>query len=425
MRDSRRVVVLLLLMLVMVISVMDKSIFAFAGAQIIDELKLTPVQFGFVGSAFFFLYSLSGVLVGFLANRFPTRWILVGMSLVWMAAQLLVSLSSGFAALVASRLLLGAGTGPGTAITQHACFKWFGPRERVLPSSLIQVSIMLGAICGALTLPLAIQHLGWRVAYLLLALAGLVWMGLWLLFGREGPQVDVPAAEASAAGLAYRRLLLNRTFLCITLIGFVGYLPNALVYSWVPLYLQKGLGLTPLQSGYTVMVATLGVIVFNLGLSAYSQRALKRGASVQFALVRLPMVCALGAGLTFCALGLVHGQLWPMLGLYLVGSVLVNVLPTFCNTIVAHIAPPSQRGSMLAIHIGGMTSAGMLSPWLIGQLVDWLGGSIAGGFELGLGLMGMATVLCALLGLRLITPERTRLALYASSDSAQGAHQPA
>lgn len=95
---KQRTVVLILLMLVMVISVLDKTIFAFAGAQIIDELKLSPTEFGFIGSAFFFLYSISGVLVGFLANRFPTRWILAGMSVVWMASQLLVALSSGFAA---------------------------------------------------------------------------------------------------------------------------------------------------------------------------------------------------------------------------------------------------------------------------------------------------------------------------------------
>ena len=176
---SRRNLVLVLLMTVMIISVLDKSIFAFAGAQIIEELKLTPAEFGFIGSAFFFLYSVSGVAVGFLANRFPSRWILVGMSLVWMVSQLLVSLSSSFMALVASRLLLGAGTGPGTAVTQHACFKWFGPTERVMPASLIQVSIMLGAILAAVSLPFMIAQVGWRLAYLGLAVLGLLWMLLW------------------------------------------------------------------------------------------------------------------------------------------------------------------------------------------------------------------------------------------------------
>lgn len=236
---SHRSLVLVMLMAVMIISVLDKSIFAFAGAQIIEDLQLTPAEFGFIGSAFFFLYSISGVAVGFLANRFPSRWILVGMSLVWMVSQLLVSVSSSFAALVLSRLLLGAGTGPGTAVTQHACFKWFGPTERVMPASLIQVSIMLGAVLAAVSLPLLITQVGWRMAYLALALIGLLWMLLWLAFGREGTQVDAVTDDARQPLPGYRRLLLNRTFLGITLIGFMGFLPNALVYSWVPVYLQK------------------------------------------------------------------------------------------------------------------------------------------------------------------------------------------
>ena len=421
---SRRNLVLVLLMSVMIISVLDKSIFAFAGAQIIEELKLTPAEFGFIGSAFFFLYSVSGVAVGFLANRFPSRWILVGMSLVWMVSQLLVSLSSSFMALVASRLLLGAGTGPGTAVTQHACFKWFGPTERVMPASLIQVSIMLGAILAAVSLPFMIAQVGWRLAYLGLALLGLVWMLLWLAFGREGSHVDEPVATHAGPLPGYRRLLLNRTFLGITLVGFVGYLPNALVYSWVPVYLQKGLGLTPMQSGYTVMFVTLAVILCNLLVSAFSQRALKRGASVQRAMVVLPLACCLVAGLAFVLLTQAHGHLAATLAFYALGAVLINVLPTFANTIVAYIAPGARRGSMLSIHIGGLTSAGMVAPWLVGQMVAGQGGDIARGFELSLALIGAAILACTLLGFWLVQPQRTRDCLEMAEPAAQAALQP-
>lgn len=418
---SRRNLVLVMLMAVMIISVLDKSIFAFAGAQIIDELKLTPAEFGFIGSAFFFLYSISGVAVGFLANRFPSRWILVGMSVVWMVSQLLVSVSSSFAALVLSRLMLGAGTGPGTAVTQHACFKWFGPTERVMPASLIQVSIMLGAVLAAVSLPLLIAQVGWRMAYLALALIGLVWMLLWLAFGREGTQVDEVASNTGQALPGYRRLLLNRTFLGITLIGFMGFLPNALVYSWVPVYLQKGLSMTAMQSGYVVMGVTLAVILCNLGVSALSQRALKRGASPQRAMVVLPLACCLIAGVAFLLITQTHGHMMATLALYAIGAVLINVLPTFANTIVAFIAPSVRRGSMLSIHIGGVTSAGMLAPWLVGQLVALRGDDIAHGFESALALIGTAIIACTLIAFWLVRPEHTRERLQANEPSLQPA----
>ncbi|MGL4317732.1 MAG: MFS transporter [Pseudomonas sp.] len=408
--NNKRTLVIIMLMAVMVISVLDKTIFAFAGPQIIDELKLTPEQFGFIGSAFFFLYSLSGVLVGFLANRLPSRWILSGMSVVWMAAQLLTALSTSFFALVASRMLLGAGCGPGTAVTQHACFKWYAPRERVLPSALIQVAIMLGAIAGALSLPLLIQHLGWRVGYLLLAGIGLLWLALWLLVGREG-QHDDTQGESAGGTAPYRSLLLNRTFLFITLAGFCSYLPTALIYSWVPTYLQKGLGMTPMQSGYVVMAATLGVILLNLGVSSLSQRALKRGASVRLAMAAPPALACLVGGIAMSLLGFFEQGLGATLALYLVGGVVVNLVPAFANSIVAFIAPARQRGSMLAIHIGLMTSAGMLAPHVVGQAIGWEGGDLVKGFELTIGLFGLALLGGGLLALRLIDPERSRAEL--------------
>ena len=413
--DKRRPFVVALLMTVVIISVLDKTIFAFAGPQIIDELKLTPEQFGFISSAFFFLYSISGVLVGFVANRMPSRWILSGMALVWMAAQLLAALSSSFVTLLVSRVMLGAGCGPGTAVTQHACFKWYATRERVLPAALIQVAIMLGAIAGALSLPTLIEHYGWRTGYVLLAGVGLVWLLLWRLFGREGQHDDTKTANGSLLPtLPYSRLLLNRTFVCITLVAFCSYLPNALLYSWLPTYLQRGLGMTPMQSGYLVLATTLGVIFMNLLVSSLAQRAMKRGASIRKAMVIPPLVACLIAAVAYIIMGFSSTSLTVTLGLFLLGSILLNLLSAFGFSIVAHIAPARQRGSMLAIHIALLTTAGMLAPLLVGQAIGWQGGDLVTGFELAIGLFGIALLVFTVLGLVLIDPERSRRELNAN-----------
>lgn len=411
----RRPVVIGLLMAVMVISVLDKTIFAFAGPQIIDELHLSAEQFGFVGSAFFFLYSLSGIAVGFLANRFPTRWILSLMALVWTSAQLLVTLASGLGALTASRLLLGAGCGPGTAVTQHASFKWYAADRQVLPASLLQVSIMLGGLVGAIALPLCIAHFGWRVAYLVLALLSLMWMLAWWLFGAEGTQGATPGDNLATPTprVPYRHLLLNRTFVWISLMCFLAYLPNALSFSWSAVYLQKGLGLSSLQAGYVLFAATLSIIVINLLLSALSQRLLKRGASAQRSLVLPPMACCILGGLAFCALGTLTTGLAMKLACYGLGGVLLNGVFAFGMTITSHISPLRQRGAMLAIHVGSMTLSGMLAPWAVGRLVTLFQGDIAQGFETALHAIGVAAMVCAALGLFVITPARTRQRLQA------------
>ncbi|PTQ67037.1 MFS transporter [Pseudomonas sp. GV071] len=412
---TKRLIVVALLMAVMVISVLDKTIFAFAGVHIIEELKLTPEQFGFVGSAFFFLYSLSGILVGFLANRFPSRWILVGMASVWTLSQLLVTLTSSLNALIASRLLLGAGTGPGTAVTQHACFKWFGPTERVLPASLIQVSIMLGGLLGAIALPFCINHFGWRMAYLTLAGLSFIWLLCWLAFGAEGSHTSSDDSTQRTAGqpIKYRYLLLNRTFLWISLMCFLAYLPNALSFSWSAVYMQKGLGLSAMQAGYVMFVATLCIIILNLLVSSLSQRALKKGADLQRSMVWPPMLCCIVGALGFIAMGTLTSSLVGKLVTFGLGSVLLNAVFAFGMTITAHISPSEQRGAMLAIHVGSMTVAGMFAPWAVGKMITWLGNDIARGFELSVNGFGLATLVCALLGLLMLTPETTRKRLLA------------
>lgn len=417
---GRRRLIVGMLMTVMVISALDKLIFAFAGVQIIDDLHLTPEQFGLVGSAFFFLYSISGVLVGFLANRCKTRWILVGMSVVWTAAQLLVAFTHTLAAMMASRLLLGAGTGPATAISQHACFKWFPRRERVLPSSLLFTSILLGGLLGSVLLPVAITHLGWQGAYLALAVLSLAWMVVWLLVGREGEETEVAVVEGTPnASVSYRRLLLNPTFLCATVLGFLCYVPSAMSFSWTVVYLNKGLGLSATQAGVFMLAGALLSIVLSLGLSSLSQRALKTGASTS-ALVLPPLLCALLGGLAFALMAVLHNQRL-ILPLLFLGSGLTCVMQTFGLSIIAHFAPVERRGAMLALFNAGQTSAGMVIPALVGQLVALLQNNIGAGVELALSLTGALTVIGALAGLRLIRPEAQRVAITTQVQAVQQA----
>ncbi|MCK8682741.1 MFS transporter [Pseudomonas umsongensis] len=414
---KKRQIIVALLMVVMIISALDKTIFAFAGVQIIDELHLTPEQYGMVGSAFFLLYSLSGIMVGFLANRIQTRWILIGMSVVWMAAQAMVTFSSQLATLIASRVLLGAGTGPATAVTQHAAFKWYEPSERMLPSSLIYTSIMIGSLIGALILPFAIEQLGWRTAYLVLAAAGFLWMLLWLAFGCEGNQhSETESAAPDNQKISYRRLLLNRTFICLTLLAFFCYTPAALGFSWTIVYLKKGMGLqTQALSAYLLGMTTMA-IVCGLIAPALAQRAYKRGASLFSALVVPPLLCCACGGAMLAAIAM-SDQSAVKLTLMFLATALLATLPSFSMTLIASFAPTPQRGSLLAIHNAVQTSAGIATPALVGQLIALNGNDIAHGFEVAIASFGICTLGVALLGFVGIKPELTRQQMHVSEGS--------
>ncbi len=412
---GRRQVLALLCSGIMIVAA-DKAIFAFAGVRIMQELALTPAQFGQLGSAFFLLYSLSGVAVGFLANRIPARLVLLALASVWALCQLGVAFSSSLLALLLFRVLLGAGAGPSTAVIQHACFKWFAPRQRTLPAAIINAGLMGGILLSAVTLPWLIQHVGWRQAYLLLAGISLLWALLWALFGREGTEA---ATEADAANLPasahnrYRHLIGNRSFLLTTLLCFCGYLVSGLGFSWHPAYLEKGLGLSPLQAGFTVMVVMGLVIPTVLGVSALSQRWVRQGRSSRLALVGLPVACCVVGGSALCLLGLHSLPLAAKLLLSGLGFILFNVQQNFGLVICGEICPPSQRAAVLATHVALTTSAGLLAPMLAGQMVQAAGNVIGIGYENCLQLVGALVLLASLAALLAVDPERSRQQLAA------------
>lgn len=420
--SRRRPVVLAMLMLVIVISVIDKMIFAFAGPALIRDLHLTPLQFGFAGSAFFFLYSISGILVGLLSNRVPTRWLLIGMAVVWSVAQFIVTSAGSFGALVFSRVLLGTGTGPGTAVTQHATFKWFQGKDRIIASTMIQLSLMIGGLAASAALPLLVHSWGWRSCYLGLGIVSGIWTLLWLVGGQEGRTAESldDAEEVDRSPAGYRSLLSNSTFLAVTFIGFVGYLPNVLGFSWLAVYLQQGVGLRPAEMAAYLTSLALCLIVITFVLSRLCRRALRGGASFRGAMVLPPMIaCTLG-GSAFLLLAVLPKDRFVTLGLYAVGSIAINLLPAFGFAIVGHIAPACRRGGLLAIHNGLVTTAGIVAPGLVGWLISRAGGDVAGGMNSFFVLLGSVAALAGLAGSLLVDPERARHSMTTPRPAVQG-----
>src|SRR5690242_4578695 len=97
-----------LLFLFMLVNFADKVVVGLAGVPIMTELGLTPREFGFLGSAFFFLFSLSAVVFGFIINFVATRWVLLGLGLVWALVQFPMVGAVGLTTLLICRIILGA-----------------------------------------------------------------------------------------------------------------------------------------------------------------------------------------------------------------------------------------------------------------------------------------------------------------------------
>ena len=178
-------VVIGLLFLLTVISNADKAIIGFASVPIIEELGLSPEQWGMVGSVFFLLYSLCAILGGTLADRVGVKVVIAGMVLLWSVVQFSTIFVSSFAFLLITRIILGAGEGPSYSLAMTAASKWLPKEKRGIGISIISVGGPLGVAISAPILMHLITNYGWRSAFIVTGIIGVIWIAFWLWIVKE------------------------------------------------------------------------------------------------------------------------------------------------------------------------------------------------------------------------------------------------
>src|SRR5215469_5455913 len=161
---SKAWLVVSLLFLFMVINFADKAVIGIAAIPIMQELGLSPSEFGLIGSSFFLLFSASAVVTGFVANRVQTRWLLLIMGIVWALTQFPMLGTVGFTTVLACRVALGAGEGPAYPVALHAAYKWFPNERRAVPTSVIAQGASIGVMLALPALNWVIVRYSWHWA---------------------------------------------------------------------------------------------------------------------------------------------------------------------------------------------------------------------------------------------------------------------
>ena len=89
-----------LLILFQMINFAVKAVLGLVAESVMSELGMTSTQFGFIGSSFFFLFAVSGIIVGFIAEKVQTRWLILVMGISWAVLQFPMLLGGGAMALL-------------------------------------------------------------------------------------------------------------------------------------------------------------------------------------------------------------------------------------------------------------------------------------------------------------------------------------
>ncbi|MFJ7948654.1 MFS transporter [Streptomyces sp. NPDC096354] len=402
-----------MLTVLMVINFGDKVVLGIAANPLMKELDISKAQYGLVASAFFFLFGISSVAVGFLANRMSTRWVLLGMAVIWSAAMMPIVLIATLPALLGSRVLLGAAEGPTVGIAQHAVQKWFPDSRRALPTAVVNIGAALGVVIAPLLTYLTVHH-GWRAPFTALAVAGLVWAVIWFAVGREGPLTTYGASQdqdteavvvAEEPRVPYRKLLLSRSFVGMCAGGFAAYFTIALMLTWLPAYLEDVEGFSEQHAGSFLAVPRAVAVVLELAVPVAAGRWMRRGASRRSARAGTSAVILIVSG-TALAAALVPGSggLFHM-ALFTVAFSVPSIVFIFSALVVVDISPVGQRGATLGIGTAIMTSAGVVAPALMGALVGPFGDPGVG-YRIGFLVPALAMILGGIAVALWVNPDR-------------------
>ena len=405
-----------LLFLFMLINFADKIVVGLVGPSLRADpnLALTAKQFGLLGSSFFFLFAVSAVAVGFLANRAQARHTLLVMALIWSVVQFPMLGTVSLEVLIACRIVLGAGEGPAAPVATHAVYKWFPDARRGLPTAVISQGSAFGVIAAVPALSWIIERYSWHWAFGALGIAGLVWSILWFFFGKEGTLTDPPiAAEAGGGHIPYRYLLTCPSIVAVCLAGFASYWGLALGLTWFTSYLVDGLGFSAgVGRQLTTIPWVFGAAALLIG-GSISQRLKSGGATSRACRGILACSTVVAGG---CALPFVGSMPTPELKLacLVFGSAIGSTIYVVLPMIVSELTPQPQRPAMLAITNSFVTLAGVLSPLVMGSMIQDAATPTAG-YEQGYIILGGLLLAGGIIGLLFIRPEadRKRLALHA------------
>ena len=263
--------VLTLLTLAYTLNFIDRTIIATIGQAIKVDLKITDTQLGLLGGfSFAILYTVLGIPLARLAERWNRVSIISLALLVWSGFTALCGVAVGFGQLMMFRVGVGVGEA-GLSPPAHSLISdYFDPKKRASALSVYSFGIPLGTMFGAALGGWLAKTYGWRVALMVVGAPGIIMAILVKLLIKEppreaaAPKLSVSSEFSELASVASKLFLswpVLNMILGVTLVSFAGYgagqfVPPFFIRSFGLDYAQVGL-ITGLIGGFSAGVGTL------------------------------------------------------------------------------------------------------------------------------------------------------------------------
>lgn len=343
-------------------SALLRAITATLSPTLTAEFRLDAADLGLLAGGYFLGFAAMQLPLGTWLDRHGPKKVLLGFLGLAVLGSLLFAFATSFPALLAARVLTGAGVGACLMAPLTGFRRWFAPEVQLRANSWMLMTGSFGMLASTLPVQWLLPVAGWRPLFW--GLAALLLLAMLVLQLLVPPWHQPHAAAPSAAQGSYREVWRHPYFWKMAPIGFFCYGGMIAVQTlWAGPWMVRVAGYDPLASAgglFTINVCML-VTFWTWGLVTPALQRRGLGAD---------RLIAWGLPLSFLVLGAViaggpaAGAL--MLALFCVTSTFVSL----AQPAVGMVFPAAIAGRALSAYNLVIFGGVFVVQWGIGLLID-------------------------------------------------------
>lgn len=242
------------------LSYVDRSVLAILSPTILSSLHLSATQYGYAILVFSLCYMIANPIWGFWMDR-AGLWIITLIAVaIWSFASGIHGLMAGFAGMCVARGVLGFGEGATFPAGLKTVAETLPEEKRSFGLGIAYSGSSLGAALTPLLITPVALRWGWRAAFGVTALLGLLWIILWCALRFSGWYV--PSAgfrhEAGRERVSSGESRWSRNLFAAAAAYGLGAAPLAFGLYAAPLYLTRVLHMGQASLGHLLWLPPAG-----------------------------------------------------------------------------------------------------------------------------------------------------------------------
>ncbi len=381
----------IVLLSINVLNYADRSVLSAVLPKIQTDLGLNNTDLGLLASSFLLIYAIATLPLGVWADRSVRKNIVALCVGIWSIATTLAGITQNFLQLFAARSVLGIGEA-GYAPAALSLLGDYFPKElrgRVL--SLWSIGNLIGTALGLTLGGIVAQHFGWRWAFYMVGIPGLivtvlVWRAKEPLRGvydeEDGAENTTATAVHGSIGSDFwtilQQLIKIPTYWILLAAFIFSFFTIGSASVWIPTYLVRAFNLSIGSAGIVSGAVLAGGSLIGTLIGGWGADALQRRRPEGRLLVST-IAFLLGAPLTLIAL-LIHSLL-PFIIVFFFAIITLSLCLGPLNAVIQDIIAPDARATAIGVvlllaHLFGDAS----SPTIVGLIADHSSGGL--GFAL-------------------------------------------